>query len=78
MFGKRKRTGESEHKQGRGGKTWWWWDKGSIWRFSKGRDDEPVGDWQELGNDHFIDHSMCGLVRGCALRRLVIHANEQP
>ena len=32
-----------------GGKTWWLWDKVSIWRFSKGRDDEPVGDWQELG-----------------------------
>ena len=52
--------------------------QGAHLALSKGRDAEPVGDWQALGINHFIDHSMCGLVRGCALRRLVVHFNEQP
>ena len=30
-----------------GGKRWWWWRGGSIWRFSKDSDSEPLGDWQE-------------------------------
>ena len=77
MSGKRKAGPGNKHRIAKGGgKTWWWWHKGSIWRFSKGPDAEPVGDWQELGNDDFIDHSTCGLVRGCALRRVVLHFHE--
>ena len=72
-LGERAQASQGAARHGGGGGT-----KGSIWRFAKGRDDEPVGDWQDLGNNHFIDNSMCGLVRGCALRRLVIHFHEQP
>ena len=68
LFGKRKRAGESENKQARGGNTWWWWDNGSIWRFSKGRDDAPVGDWQELGNDETIQ-LICGLSTGLLIEK---------